>query len=171
MLQTRTGKRAGAAALKIACDMVKEGLIDEREAVLRVPANDLTQVLLPTFTEESKKDAVVLAEGLPASPGAAVGQLAFTADEAVQRARDGERVILVRRETSPEDVDGMHSAAGILTSTGGMTSHAAVVARGWGKCCVAGAGDADDRREEEDDEGGRPDAEEDGHHLHRRDDG
>jgi len=141
MLQTRTGKRTGAAAVKIACDMVKEGLIDEKTALLRIPANDLTQLLLPSFTTESKKDATVLTRGLPASPGAAVGTLAFTADEAVERTHAGEKVILCRKETSPEDIDGMHSAVGILTSTGGMTSHAAVVARGWGRCCVAGAGE------------------------------
>jgi len=110
---------------------------------LRIPAGDLTQLLLPSFDPKARKQAEVLATGLPASPGAAVGKPAFTADEAVERARNGESVILVRKETSPEDVDGMHSAAGILTSTGGMTSHAAVVARGWGKCCVAGAGELD----------------------------
>jgi len=141
MLQTRTGKRTGAAAVKIACDMVKEKLIDEETAILRIPANDLTQLLLPSFTPESKNSANVLTRGLPASPGAAVGKLAFTAVEAVERTHNGEKVILCRKETSPEDVDGMHSAVGILTSTGGMTSHAAVVARGWGRCCVAGAGE------------------------------
>jgi pyruvate,orthophosphate dikinase len=141
MLQTRTGKRTGAAAVKIACDMVKERLITEKEALLRIPAGDLTQLLLPSFDPKAKTIASVLTRGLPASPGAAVGRPAFTADEAVDRARAGEKVILVRKETSPEDVDGMHSAVGILTSTGGMTSHAAVVARGWGKCCVAGAGE------------------------------
>jgi pyruvate, orthophosphate dikinase len=139
MLQTRTGKRTGAAAVKIACDMVKEKLIDEKTAVMRVPANDLTQLLLPSFVPAAKKAANVLATGLPASPGAAVGKLAFTAAEAVERTQAGELVLLVRQETSPEDIDGMHCAAGILTSTGGMTSHAAVVARGWGRCCVAGA--------------------------------
>ncbi|MEM6333146.1 MAG: pyruvate, phosphate dikinase [Planctomycetota bacterium] len=141
MLQTRNGKRTGAAAVKIACDMVKEKLIDEKTAVLRVPAGDLTQLLLPSFDPAAKKKASPLTIGLPASPGASFGKLAFTAEEAVQRSHDGELVLLCRKETSPEDVDGMHSAAGILTSTGGMTSHAAVVARGWGKCCVAGAGD------------------------------
>ncbi|MEL7474388.1 MAG: pyruvate, phosphate dikinase, partial [Planctomycetota bacterium] len=141
MLQTRTGKRTGAAAVTIACDMVKEKLISEDEAILRVPAGDLTQLLVPSFDPTAKSVAEVLARGLPASPGASVGKPAFTAEEAVDRAREGESVILVRKETSPEDVEGMHSAAGILTSTGGMTSHAAVVARGWGKCCVAGAGD------------------------------
>ena len=141
MLQTRNGKRTGPAAVKIACDMVKEKLIDEKTAIKRIPANDLTQLLLPSFDPAAKKEASPLTVGLPASPGAAFGKLAFTAEEAVQRTKDGEMVLLVRKETSPEDVDGMHSAAGILTSTGGMTSHAAVVARGWGKCCVAGAGD------------------------------
>ncbi len=141
MLQTRTGKRTGVAAVRIACDMVKEQLIDEKTAVLRVPANDLTQLLLPSFKPTARNAADVLARGLPASPGAAVGKLAFSAVEAKERSDAGEAVILVRRETSPEDVDGMHCSAGILTSTGGMTSHAAVVARGWGKCCVAGAGE------------------------------
>jgi len=141
MLQTRTGKRTGAAAVKIACDMVKEKLIDEKTAIKRIPANDLTQLLLPSFDPKAKAAAAPLTVGLPASPGAAFGKLAFTAEEAVERTHAGEKVLLVRKETSPEDVDGMHSAAGILTSTGGMTSHAAVVARGWGKCCVAGAGE------------------------------
>ncbi|QOJ01894.1 MAG: pyruvate, phosphate dikinase [Phycisphaeraceae bacterium] len=145
MLQTRTGKRTGQAAVKIACDMVKEKLIDEKRAILRIPAGDLTQLLLPSFDPTRKKVAAahgdVLTKGLPASPGASSGRLAFTAEEAVRRTKAGETVLLVRKETSPEDVEGMHSAAGILTSTGGMTSHAAVVARGWGKCCVVGAGD------------------------------
>ncbi|MEM7682542.1 MAG: pyruvate, phosphate dikinase [Planctomycetota bacterium] len=141
MLQTRTGKRTGAAAVKIACDMVKEKLITEKTAIQRIPANDLTQLLLPSFDPAAKKKADALCIGLPASPGASFGKLAFTAEEAVERSHQGELVLLVRKETSPEDVDGMHSAAGILTSTGGMTSHAAVVARGWGKCCVAGAGE------------------------------
>jgi pyruvate,orthophosphate dikinase len=141
MLQTRTGKRTGAAAVKVAVDMVSEGLIDRKEAIRRIPPDGVTQLLLPSFSAASKKDHAVLCKGLPASPGAATGKLAFTADEAVERAEAGEKVLLVRTETSPEDVDGMHHAAGILTSTGGMTSHAAVVARGWGKCCVAGAGE------------------------------
>jgi pyruvate,orthophosphate dikinase len=140
MLQTRNGKRTGAAAVKIACDMVKEGLISEKTAVERIPAGDLTQLLLPSFSPAGKKSASVLTIGLPASPGAAVGKLAFTAAEAVERSNAGEAVLLVRKETNPEDIDGMHKAVGILTSTGGMTSHAAVVARGWGRCCVAGAG-------------------------------
>ena len=141
MLQTRNGKRTGAAAVRVACEMVKEGLIEEKTGVMRIPANDLTQLLLPSFNPEAKVAAEVLTKGLPASPGASVGKLAFTADEAVERTAAGEKVLLCRKETSPEDIDGMHSAAGILTSTGGMTSHAAVVARGWGRCCVAGAGD------------------------------
>ena len=141
MLQTRTGKRNGIAAVKIACDMVKEGLISEKEAVLRVPASDLTHCLLPSFKPTARNAADVLCRGLNASPGAAVGKLAFTAPEARARFEAGEDVILVRRETSPEDVEGMSAAVGILTSTGGATSHAAVVARGWGKCCVAGASD------------------------------
>ena len=141
MLQTRTGKRTGAAAVKIACDMVQEKLINEKTALCRIPANDLTQLLLPSFDQAAMEQATVLTRGLPASPGASVGQLAFTAEEAVARTAAGESVLLVRNETSPEDIDGMHSAAGILTSTGGMTSHAAVVARGWGRCCVAGAGE------------------------------
>jgi pyruvate,orthophosphate dikinase len=141
MLQTRNGKRTGAAAVKIACDMVKEGLIDEKTALNRIPAGDLTQLLLPSFSPAGKKSAKVLTVGLPASPGAAVGKLAFTAGEAVDRTIQGEKVILVRKETNPEDIEGMHMAVGILTSTGGLTSHAAVVARGWGRCCVAGAGE------------------------------
>ena len=139
MLQTRSGKRTGPAAVKIACDMVKEGLIDETTAVKRIPPNDLNQLLLPRFDPKGQRD--VLTKGLPASPGAAVGKLSFTAEDAAARNAAGEKVLLVRKETSPEDVDGMHAAKGILTSTGGMTSHAAVVARGWGKPCVAGAGE------------------------------
>jgi len=141
MLQTRNGKRTARAGLKIAVDMEKEGLIDKKTAITRVPGKGLSQLLLPHFDEEAKQQTKPLTRGLPASPGAAVGKIAFTADEAAARFAEGEQVILVRRETSPEDVEGMHAAAGILTSTGGMTSHAAVVARGWGKCCVAGASD------------------------------
>jgi len=139
MLQTRTGKRTGPAAVRIACDMVKEKLIDEKQALLRIPAADLRQLMLPSFDQTKKKLVEVVARGLPASFGAAVGTPVFTAEEAVERARKGDSVILVREFTSPEDVAGMHSAAGILTSTGGTTSHAAVVALGWGKCCVVGA--------------------------------
>ena len=141
MLQTRNGKRTGPAAVRIACDMVKERLIDEKQALVRIPASDLRQLLLPTFDQTKKKLVETIARGLPASFGAAVGYPAFTAEEAVERTQKGEHVILVRKETSPEDVAGMHTAAGILTSTGGATSHAAVVALGWGKCCVVGAGE------------------------------
>jgi len=146
ILQTRTGKRTGQAAVKIAVDMVREKKISRKTALLRVPANDLNQLLLPSFDPAAKR--TVLTTGLPASPGAASGYPVFTADEADARAADGESVILVRRDTSPEDIHGMHAATGILTSTGGSTSHAAVVARGWGKCCVAGASELniDDRR-------------------------
>ena len=144
MLQTRNGKRAGGASVKIACDLVKEKLIDEKEGLLRIPAADLSQILLPSLDpvalEEARKSGKMLTTGVNASPGGAVGKLAFTAAEAVDRAHAGEKIILCRKETSPEDVDGMHSAVGILTSTGGATSHAAVVARGWGRCCVVGAG-------------------------------
>jgi pyruvate,orthophosphate dikinase len=138
MLQTRNGKRTAAAALKIAVDMVAEGLIDRREAVLRIDPASLDQLLHPTLDPDSPRD--VLARGLPASPGAASGRVVFSADEAESLASSGERVILVRIETSPEDIHGMHAAAGILTSRGGMTSHAAVVARGMGRPCVSGAG-------------------------------
>ncbi|WP_422002849.1 pyruvate, phosphate dikinase [Reyranella sp.] len=139
MLQTRNGKRTAKAALRIAVDMVREGLIDKKEAVARIVPASLDQLLHPTL--DPKASRKVIAKGLPASPGAASGKLVFTADEAERQARGGEKVILVRRETSPEDIHGMHAAEGILTSTGGMTSHAAVVARGMGKPCVAGAGD------------------------------
>jgi len=139
LLQTRTGKRTGPAAVKVAVDMAMESRISEKEALLRVPAADLNQLLLPTFDPTAARE--VLTTGLPASPGAASGMLAFTAEEAVERTQAGESVLLIRKETSPEDISGMHAASGILTSTGGMTSHAAVVARGWGKCCVAGAGE------------------------------
>ncbi len=141
MLQTRTGKRTGPAAVCIAMDMMQEGLIDEKKAVLRVPPNDLEQMLHPQFDPQKIEQAEFLAEGLPASPGAATGRAVFTADEAEEWHERGEQVILCRMETSPEDIGGMHAAKAILTSRGGMTSHAAVVARGWGKCCVAGAGD------------------------------
>jgi pyruvate,orthophosphate dikinase len=137
ILQTRTGNRTGAAAVKIAVDMVRERRISRKLAVMRVPANDLNQLLLPSFVPRAKR--TILTRGLPASPGAASGYPVFTADEAVEQAGNGVNVILVRRETSPEDIHGMNAAEGILTSTGGTTSHAAVVARGWGKCCVTGA--------------------------------
>ncbi|HXE51994.1 MAG TPA: pyruvate, phosphate dikinase [Tepidisphaeraceae bacterium] len=139
MLQTRTGKRTAAAAVRIAVEMVKERLIDEKTAVLRVDPASLDQLLHPMF--DPKANRTVLTKGLPASPGAAVGKIAFTANEAEERVGKGEQIILVRRETEPADIGGMHVSEGILTSTGGMTSHAAVVARGMGTPCVAGAGD------------------------------
>jgi pyruvate,orthophosphate dikinase len=138
MLQTRSGKRTAKAALKIAVDMVAEGLISEAEAVLRVEAAALDQLLHPTLDPKAPRD--VIARGLPASPGAASGAVVFDSDTAEQKARAGEAVILVRTETSPEDIHGMHAARGILTARGGMTSHAAVVARGMGRPCVSGAG-------------------------------
>ena len=139
MLQTRSGKRTAKAALKIACDMVAEGLITKEEAVSRVDPESLGQLLHPTLDPNSPRD--LLTRGLPASPGAASGKVVFSADEAEAEAAKGEAVILVRIETSPEDIHGMHAAQGILTSRGGMTSHAAVVARGMGRPCVSGAGD------------------------------
>ncbi|MBU0633762.1 MAG: pyruvate, phosphate dikinase [Candidatus Omnitrophica bacterium] len=138
MLQTRTGKRTGLAAVKIACDMVKEKLIDPKEALLRIEGEQLNQLLFPIFDLKVKAAAKRIARGLPAGPGAASGQVVFSATEAEDWNRKGKKVILARHETSPEDVAGMNAAAGILTSTGGMTSHAAVVARGWGKCCIVG---------------------------------
>ncbi|MFL5171865.1 MAG: pyruvate, phosphate dikinase, partial [Microvirga sp.] len=144
MLQTRAGKRTGPAAIRIAVEMVEEGLLDEREALGRVQPEQVAQLLAPEFAAEQKKQAVaegnLLAKGLPAGPGAASGKIALTADRAAEMAASGP-VLLVRAETSPEDIVGMHASAGILTSRGGMTSHAAVVARGMGKPCVAGAGD------------------------------
>jgi pyruvate,orthophosphate dikinase len=143
MLQTRNGKRTGMAAIRVAIQMVEEGLITKEEAIFRVEPNQLYDLLVPRLDEKGGK-IEVLATGLPASPGAAVGQIVFTAEEAVEKAGHGSKrnpVILVRGETTPEDIQGMEVAAGILTSRGGMTSHAAVVTRGMGKCCVAGAGD------------------------------
>ncbi len=140
MLQTRNGKRTGAAMVQIAIDMLKEGLIDEKTALLRVEPNKLDELLHPVFDKKAIKEAKVLAKGLPASPGAATGQIVFFADEAEEWVTEGKNVILVRIETSPEDLRGMNVAKGILTARGGMTSHAAVVARGMGKCCVSGAG-------------------------------
>jgi pyruvate,orthophosphate dikinase len=140
MLQTRNGKRTAQAALKIAIDMVEEGLITEKEAVLKVDPAQLDSLLHPQFEPESLKNAEVIAKGLNASPGAATGRAVFTAERAAEMAKDGKPVILVRQETSPEDIEGMVVASGVLTSRGGMTSHAAVVARGMGTCCVAGAG-------------------------------
>ena len=140
MLQTRSGKRTGAAMVQIAIDMLKEGLIDEKTALLRVEPNKLDELLHPVFDKKAIKAARVLAKGLPASPGAATGQIVFFADEATEWVAEGKKVVLVRIETSPEDLRGMTVAEGILTARGGMTSHAAVVARGMGKCCVSGAG-------------------------------
>lgn len=137
LLQTRTGKRTARAAVRIAVELVREKMISEKEAVLRVDPYSLDQLLHPSFDPKAKKN--VLAKGLPASPGAASGRVVFTADEAEKLGKDGKSVILVRKETSPEDIHGMHAARGILTARGGMTSHAAVVARGMGRCCVAGA--------------------------------
>ncbi len=139
MLQTRNGKRTAKAAVKIAVDMVSEGLISEKEAVMRVAPEQLDQLLHPSLDPDAPKN--VVAKGLPASPGAASGQVVFSADAAEEAAKIGLKVILVRVETSPEDIHGMHAAQGILTARGGMTSHAAVVARGMGKCCVAGCGE------------------------------
>jgi pyruvate, orthophosphate dikinase len=145
MLQTRNGKRTGLAAVRVALQMVDEGLITKEEAIFRVDPNQLYDFLVPRL-DEKKTRVEVLATGLPASPGAAVGQIVFSADQAVEKAGHGSKknpVILVRAETTPEDIHGMEVAAGILTSRGGMTSHAAVVTRGMGKCCVAGAGDVE----------------------------
>ena len=138
MLQTRVGKRTTAAALKIAIDMVKEKLIDKKTAIIRIDPDQIDQLLHPTI--DPKAQVAVVAKGLPASPGAAVGKVVFSAEDAEKAASKAEKVILVRTETSPEDIGGMHAAQGILTARGGMTSHAAVVARGMGKCCVAGCG-------------------------------
>ncbi|MEM9175109.1 MAG: pyruvate, phosphate dikinase [Myxococcota bacterium] len=138
MLQTRSGKRTTGAAVQIAVDMAKERLITKEEAVLRIEPNSLDQLLHPTIDKDKAPD--VVARGLPASPGAAVGQVVFSAEEAEAKAKGGAKVILVRTETSPEDIVGMNASEGILTAKGGMTSHAAVVARGMGKCCVAGCG-------------------------------
>lgn len=139
-LQTRNGKRTAHAALKIAVDMVNEGMITEEEAIMKVDPKQLDQLLHPTFDAEKLKAAKPIAKGLPASPGAAAGRIYFTAEDAKKAAEAGERVILVRQETSPEDIEGMAASQGILTARGGMTSHAAVVARGMGTCCVAGCG-------------------------------
>ena len=141
MLQTRNGKRTANAALKIAVDLVHEGMIDEEEAVLRVEPQQLDALLHPQFDADALKKATVVGKGLAASPGAACGKIVFTAEDAKEWAKKGEKVVLVRRETSPEDIEGMQVAEGILTVRGGMTSHAAVVARGMGTCCVSGCGE------------------------------
>ena len=142
-LQTRNGKRTAPAAIQIACDLVDEGMITKEEAVLRIEAKSLDQLLHPTFDKDSLKEGEVIGEALPASPGAAAGKVVFTAEEAKELGKGGkgERVVLVRLETTPEDIEGMVAAQGILTVRGGMTSHAAVVARGMGTCCVSGCGD------------------------------
>ncbi|QEK12347.1 pyruvate, phosphate dikinase [Crassaminicella thermophila] len=141
LLQTRTGKRTASAAINIAVDMVKEGIIDKETAIMRVEPTQLDQLLHPTFEEAAIKVAEKITQGLPASPGAATGRIYFSANDVVKAASEGEKAILVRLETSPEDIEGMVAAQGILTARGGMTSHAAVVARGMGKCCVAGCGE------------------------------
>ena len=140
-LQTRNGKRTAPAALQIACDLVDEGMITPQEAVSRIEAKSLDQLLHPTFDPDALKNGTVIGQALPASPGAAAGKVYFTAEEAKEAHERGERVVLVRLETSPEDIEGMHAAEGILTVRGGMTSHAAVVARGMGTACISGCGD------------------------------
>lgn len=141
MLQTRNGKRTGVAALKIACDLLDEGLVTEQEALLQIDPKQLDELLHPVFDTKALAAAKPIGAGLPASPGAAAGQVVFSADEAVEWKNKGHKVVLVRLETSPEDIEGMHVSQGILTVRGGMTSHAAVVARGMGTCCVAGCGE------------------------------
>ena len=141
MLQTRVGKRNGGAAIKMAVDMVNEDLIDKNTAILRVKPEQLDELLHPVIDPKIEKDTTILGKGLPAGPGSATGRLVFTADDAESWYRKGEKVILLRDETSPEDVHGMHVAEAILTAKGGMTSHAALVARGWGKCCIVGCSD------------------------------
>ena len=141
MLQTRNGKRTARAAIKIACDLVDEGMITKQEALLKIEPKQLDALLHPTFDPATLKKVKEISSGLPASPGAACGKIAFSAEEAVERAKNGEKVVLVRLETSPEDIEGMYAAEGVLTARGGMTSHAAVVARGMGACCVAGCPD------------------------------
>lgn len=141
ILQTRNGKRTAKAAINVAVDLVEAGIIDKKEAIMRVEPNQLDQLLHPTFEDKALKEATLLAKGLPASPGAACGKVYFNADDVVAAVEGGEKVLLVRQETSPEDIEGMVKAEGILTARGGMTSHAAVVARGMGKCCVAGCGE------------------------------
>ena len=140
MLQTRVGKRNGAAAVRMAVEMCEEGLISQKEAILRVRPEQLDELLHPMLDPKSEKKVAKLAEGLPAGPGGAIGQIVFTADDAEEWAKHGKKVVLVRDETSPEDVHGMKAAQAILTAKGGMTSHAALVARGWGKCCIVGCG-------------------------------
>ena len=139
MLQTRTGKRTGMAAIQMAVDMVDAGMISKEEGILRINPEQINDLLHPMLNKKEEKSAKVIARGLPAGPGGSIGQIVFSADEAERQANDGKKVILVRDETSPEDVHGMHAAEGVLTARGGMTSHAALVARGWGKCCIVGS--------------------------------
>ncbi|MEG1991615.1 MAG: PEP/pyruvate-binding domain-containing protein, partial [Christensenella sp.] len=141
MLQTRNGKRTAMAALKVAVDLVAEGKLTKEEAILKVEPKQLDSLLHPMFNGAALKSAKPIAKGLPASPGAAAGMLYFTAEAATKAAADGSKIILARQETSPEDIEGMYASEGILTARGGMTSHAAVVARGMGTCCVAGCGE------------------------------
>ena len=141
MLQTRNGKRTAAAAIKIACDLIDEGMITEQEALMQIDAKSLDMLLHPTFDQKALKAAKPVGKGIAASPGAAAGQIVFTAEDAVKEGKEGKKVVLVRLETSPEDIEGMKYAQGILTVRGGQTSHAAVVARGMGTCCVSGCGD------------------------------
>ena len=140
-LQTRNGKRTAASAINVAVDLVEEGLITKEEAIMRIESKQLDQLLHPKFEDKALKEATVLTKGLPASPGAGSGKIYFSAEDALEASKTGEKVILVRQETSPEDIEGMVCSEGILTARGGMTSHAAVVARGMGKCCVAGCGE------------------------------
>jgi len=138
MLQCRIGKRTGTAALNMAMDMLQERLIDEKTAVMRLTPDQLDELLHPIVDPKAEKETKPLAGGLPAGPGGACGQIVFTANDAVAWAQQAKKVLLVREETNPEDVEGMRAAEGILTARGGMTSHAALVARGWGKCCIVG---------------------------------
>ena len=149
-LQTRNGKRTAASAINVAVDLVEEGLLTKEEAIMRIEPKQLDQLLHPKFEDKALKEATILTKGLPASPGAGSGKIYFTAEDALEASKGGEKVILVRQETSPEDIEGMVCSQGILTARGGMTSHAAVVARGMGKCCVAGCGEikVDERAKE-----------------------
>jgi len=148
MLQTRNGKRTAAAAMKVAVDMVKEGLNTKEQAIMKIDPKQLDALLHPTFEQAALKAATAIARGLPASPGAATGEVYFNAKDATVAAAAGKKVLLVRLETSPEDLAGMDASQGILTGRGGMTSHAAVVARGMGKCCVSGCSDLIIKEEE-----------------------
>ncbi len=143
MLQCRVGKRNGPAAVRMALDMHKEKLITKEEAVMRVQPSQLDELLHPIIDPQAEKTTSLFAKGLPAGPGGAAGQVVFSATDAVEWAKQGKKVILVREETNPEDIEGMRAAEAILTARGGMTSHAALVARGWGKCCIVGAGGID----------------------------